>query len=62
MPEELLLLLARVEKDGTSVRLSQTTTRGPANLTLLRVLRQPLTITEGPGAAGRRQPQNALPI
>jgi len=46
-----------------SVRLSQTTARVPASLTLSRVLRQPgqpLAITEGPGPAG--QPQNTLPI
>ena len=66
MPEELLLLLERVEQEGSGATIAYVfPTLPPIRHYLIppRVLRQPgqpLAITEGSGAAG--QPQNALTI
>ena len=64
MPEELLLLLENIEREGPSAGISCVTPKLlPVflHLILLHLFRQPgqpLTITEGSDAAG--QPQNAL--
>ena len=68
MPEELLLLLEKVEKEGAGVTIPYVHPKLPIvyqrpSFFKLRVLRkpgQPLVIRETLGAAG--QPQNTLPI
>lgn len=66
MPEELLLLLERVEKEGTGATAAyvcsmlQPMRQNNSSCRFLRQPGQPLAIAEGSDAAG--QPQNALAI